>query len=404
MTNTPQIAIIGAGIGGLAAACALRRFGFDVTVYERAAELGEVGAGLQLGPNAVKVLRGLGIFEALQPLAFEPANFVSLAWDDAHLRFREPLRATVAARFGAPYVMAHRADLHRLLMEQLAQESIVCGAHCVAVTATAAGVRVDFADGRTVEADVIIGADGINSVVRENMLGPQPARYTQQMAWRCMVPIACVPTRVGPCGSVAIGRNEYVGWIGPDGHVICYPIRRGETCNIFAGHVSEAWVEESWSVPSSVDELLAGYAGWNPALLEMLSHVRECFKWGIRDRDPLPRWTFGRITLLGDAAHPMMPTLAQGAAITLEDAYAVARHLARSRDDPARALAAYEAERLPRASKVQLQARQQFLNNRMSPAPPPLSRDWIFAHDATQGVVQTTEQPAKKISRGADLS
>jgi salicylate hydroxylase len=391
MTNTPQIAIIGAGIGGLAAACALRRFGFDVTVYERAAELGEVGAGLQLGPNAVKVLRGLGVFEALQPLAFEPANIVSLAWDDAHLRFREPLRATAAARFGAPYLMAHRADLHRLLVEQLPNDAIVCGAHCVSVTATAACVHVDFADGRTVEADIVIGADGINSVVRENMLGPQPARYTQQMAWRCMVPIACVPTRVGPGGSVGIGRDEYVGWIGPDGHVICYPIRGGETCNIFAGHVSEAWVEESWSVPSSVDELLAGYAGWNPALLEMLSHVRECFKWGIRDRDPLPRWTFGRITLLGDAAHPMMPTLAQGAAIALEDAYAVARHLARHRDDPVRALAAYEAERLPRASKVQLQARQQFLNNRLSPAPPPLSRDWIFAHDATQDVVQPME-------------
>jgi salicylate hydroxylase len=260
----------------------------------------------------------------------------------------------------------------------------VCGAHCVGVAATADGVRADFADGRIVEADVIIGADGINSAVREKLLGPRPARYTQQMAWRCMVPIACVPTGVGPGGSVAVGRDEYVGWIGPDGHVICYPIRGGEMYNIFAGHVSEEWVEESWSVPSSVDELLAGYAGWNPALLEMLSHVRECYNWGIRDRDPLPRWTFGRITLLGDAAHPMMPTLAQGAAIALEDAFAIARHLARHRDDPAQALAAYEAERRPRASKVQLQARQQFLNNRLSPAPPPLSRDWIFAHDATQ--------------------
>jgi len=387
MASTPHIAIIGAGVGGLAAACALFRHGFNVAVYERAVELGEVGAGLQLGPNAVKVLRGLGIFEALQPLAFEPTNFVSLAWDDAHLRFREPLRATAATRFGAPYVMAHRADLHRLLVAQLPDDAIVLGAHCIGVTGTAAGVRADFADGRSIEADVVIGADGLNSVVRENVLGPQPAHYTQQMAWRCMVPIACMPTRVGPGGTVAIGRDEYVGWIGPDGHVICYPISRGEIYNIFAGHVSEDWVEESWSVPSSVDELLAGYAGWNPALLDMLSQVRECYKWGIRDRDPLARWTFGRITLLGDAAHPMMPTLAQGAAIALEDAFSVARHLSRHRDDPAQALAAYEAERLPRASKVQLQARQQFLNNRMSPAPPPLSRDWIFEHDATQDFV-----------------
>jgi salicylate hydroxylase len=391
MANTPRIAIIGAGIGGLAAACALRRHGFDATVYERAAELGEVGAGLQLAPNAVKVLRGLGVFEALRPLAFEPTNIVSLAFDDAHLRFREPLKGVAAAQFGAPYLMAHRADLHSLLMVQLPDAGIMRNAHCVGVASTAAGARADFADGRTVEADVIIGADGINSVVREKLFGPQLARYTQQMAWRCMVPIDRVPTRVGPGGAVAVGRDEYVGWIGPSGHVICYPIRGGEVYNIFAGHVSEAWVDESWSVPSSVEELLAGYAGWNDALLDMLAHVEHCFKWGIRDRDPLPRWTSGRITLLGDAAHPMMPTLAQGAAIALEDAYALARNLARHRDDPARGLAAYDAERVPRASKVQLQARAQFQNNRLSPAPPPLSRDWIFEHDATRELAPTTE-------------
>jgi salicylate hydroxylase len=255
-------------------------------------------------------------------------------------------------------------------------------AHCTG-TSSVNGIAVArFADGRTVEADIVVGADGINSAVRESLFGLQPARFTQQMAWRCLVPIDCVPTRIGPGQSVAIGRDEYVGWIGPDGHVICYPIRSGTLYNIFAGHVSEDWVEESWSAPSSVEELLTGYRGWNEALLEMLSHVEHCYKWGIRDRDPLPRWTQGRVTLLGDAAHPMMPTLAQGAAITLEDAYALARNLAQH-DAPLDGLAAYEAERRPRASQVQLQAREQFQNNRKSPAPPPLSRDWIFAHDAT---------------------
>jgi salicylate hydroxylase len=245
-----------------------------------------------------------------------------------------------------------------------------------------------FDDGRTIEADVIIGADGINSEVRASLFGEKPARWTQQMAWRCMVPIERVPTRIGPGGSVAIGHDEYVGWIGPEGHVICYPIRGGELYNIFAGHVSDAWVDESWSVPSGIDELLAGYAGWNEALLEMLSHTTQCFKWGIRDRDPLARWTQGPIALLGDAAHPMMPTLAQGAAITLEDAFVLARALARHRDDPIAALRAYEAQRLPRAREVQLQARQQFLNNRQKPAPPPLSRDWIFTHDATREPIE----------------
>jgi salicylate hydroxylase len=383
VTRTTRVAVIGAGIGGLAAACALRQRGFDIEVYERAPELGEVGAGLQLGPNAVKVLRALGLEDALRSLAFEPVNIVSVAWDDGHLRFREPLKAIAEVKFGAPYLTVHRADLHRLLTELLPQDCMRLAAQCIGAETRDDIALATFADGRQIEADVMVGADGINSAVRESLFGVQPARYTQQMAWRCMVPIECVPTRIGPQRSVAIGRDEYVGWIGPEGHVICYPIRSGELYNIFAGHVSEDWVDESWVVPSSVDELLDGYRGWHAALLEMLGQVKDCFKWGIRDRDPLLRWTHGRITLLGDAAHPMMPTLAQGAAIALEDAFALARNLRRFADDPVRGLAAYQAERLPRARAVQLQARQQFLNNRMMPAPPPLSRDWIFAHDAT---------------------
>jgi 2-polyprenyl-6-methoxyphenol hydroxylase-like FAD-dependent oxidoreductase len=388
MARTLRIAVIGAGIGGLAAACALRRRGFEPHLYERAPELGEVGAGLQLGPNAVKVLRALGIEPALDRFAFEPTNIVSLSWDRAELRFREPLKAIAVQHYGARYLTAHRADLHRLLREQLPDRAITLGARCTAVTWRNGTATASFEDGRIIEADVIVGADGINSEVRASLFGLQPARWTQQMAWRCMVPIERVPTRVGPGGAVAIGRDEYVGWLGPEGHVICYPIRGGELYNIFAGHVSEDWVDESWSVPSSIEELLAGYAGWNEALLEMLRHTTQCFKWGIRDRDPLERWTVGAITLLGDAAHPMMPTLAQGAAITLEDAIVLARALARHGDDPRAALRAYEAERLPRAHDVQLQARQQFLNNRMRPAPPPLSRDWIFQYDASREPIE----------------
>jgi salicylate hydroxylase len=385
-----RIAVIGAGIGGLAAACALRDQGFEVEVYERAAELGEIGAGLQLGPNAVKVLRALGIEERLRPLACEPTNIVSVAWDDAHERFREPLKAVAAAQFGAPYFTAHRADLHGLLVARLPAGIIHLNAQCTGVASVGDPAVATFADGRTVEADVIVGADGINSAVRDSLIGVQPGRYTQQMAWRCIVPIDCVPTRIGPGKSVSVGHDEYVGWIGPEGHVICYPIRGGELYNIFAGHVSEAWVEESWSVSSSVAELLAGFRGWNEALLAMLSRVEHCYKWGIRDRDPLPHWTDGSVTLLGDAAHPMMPTLAQGAAITLEDAYALARNLARH-DDWRDGLKAYEAERAPRAGHVQLQARQQFQNNCKTPPPPPLSRDWIFAHDATREPLAAAE-------------
>jgi salicylate hydroxylase len=380
-----RVAIIGAGLGGLAAAGALRHHGIEVVVYERAPQLGEVGAGIQLGPNAVKVLRALGLERALRPLTAEPASYVSLAWDDARIRYREPMKGLYAVQYGAPYLMAHRADLHRLLCELVPAESVRLGAQCTGVSSarlsTRLGASASFADGSQIEADVIVGADGINSTVRESLFGVQPVRFTQQMAWRCIVPIESVPTEVG------IGRDEYVGWIGPTGHVICYPIRGGALYNIFAGHVTDEWVDESWAVPSSIDELLDGYRGWHPALLKMLAQVSDCYKWGIRDRDPLPRWTVGAVTLLGDAAHPMMPTLAQGAAISLEDGFALARHLSQCRDDPAGGLAAYEAERRPRASRVVLQAREQFQNNRKNPAPPPLPRDWIFAHDATVDTV-----------------
>ncbi|MCX7313955.1 MAG: FAD-dependent monooxygenase [Alphaproteobacteria bacterium] len=383
MTHNIRVAIIGAGLGGLAAAGALRQRGIEALVYERAPQLAEVGAGIQLGPNAVKVLRALGLEQALRPLSAEPVNYVSLAWDDARVRYREPMSGPYTAQYGAPYLMAHRADLHRLLSELVPANSIWLGVTCTGVASAGGGAVARFADGSEIEADVIVGADGINSTVRESLFGIAPVRFTQQMAWRCMMPIERVPTHVG------IGRDEYVGWIGPDGHVICYPIRGGALYNIFAGHVTDQWVDESWAVPSGVGELLAGYRGWNPALLEMLGHVTDCYKWGIRDRDPLPCWTKGAVTLLGDAAHPMMPTLAQGAAISLEDGFALARHLARHLGQPSEGLAAYETERRPRASRVVLQAREQFQNNRKNPAPPPLPRDWIFGHDATAEPLQT---------------
>jgi salicylate hydroxylase len=378
-----RVVVVGAGIGGLAVAMALRQLGCEAVVCERAGELGEVGAGLQLWPNAVKVLRALGLEAALRPFASEPTHLVSLNWDNAGLRYREPLRDVIAAKFGAPYLTVHRADLHRLLYERLPAGAVRLGARCVDISWSEHGAAALFADGAVVEADVVIGADGIRSVVRERLFGPQPSRFSRQTAWRCLVPIEDVETALGPGGRVRIDRDEFVGWIGPNGHVICYPIRGGELYNIFAGRVSEDWAEESWTVPSNVDDLRASFAGWNDALLIMLGKVEDCYKWGIYDRDPLARWSRGRVTLLGDAAHPMMPTLAMGAAMTLEDAFVLARNLAYGSRRPENAIVAYESERIDRTRRVQLQARQQFENNRKVPPPRHLDRDWIFAHDAT---------------------
>lgn len=382
--RTLRIVIVGAGLGGLAAACALRQRGFEVELYERASQLGEVGAGVQVGPNCFKVLRALGLEDALRRNAFEPTNHVSLKWDDASLRFRVPMKGVHAAEHGAPYMTAHRADLHAILREPIPERSIHLGMHCVEAVSVDGHALARFADGAEVEADVVIGADGIRSVIRQQLFGADEPRFTEMMCWRCMVPMEFVPARVGPGGSVTLEPGEYFAWLGPNGHVICYPIGDGSMVNIFAGHVSEDWVEESWSVPSSREELIAAHAGWNEALLDMFARVEHCFKWGIFDRDPRHEWTRGRVTLLGDAAHPTMPTLAQGANMAIEDGYVLAHNFMRHDGDIDAALKGYVAERQPRTSRITLQSREQFANNRKVPPPPFLDRNWIYSFDATR--------------------
>jgi salicylate hydroxylase len=380
MSRRPaRVLVVGAGIGGLTAACALLRHGLEVEVLERSTELGEVGAGLQIGPNGVRVLRALGLERGLAQAVCEPDATVSVDGERGEIRYREPLRGVSAQRFGAPYLTAHRADVHAALRAALPAGAVRLGAVCTGAESHRSGAVATLEDGAELEADVVVGADGIRSAVRESQFGADEPRFTGQICWRGIVPISCVPAAVRP--------DDLAGWIAPNGHVICYPIRGGELYNVFAGHVSGTWIEESWTVESSREELLAAYEGWHPALRAMLARIEHCFKWGIHDRDPLPRWTRGRVTLLGDAAHPMMPTLAQGASIAMEDGVALARHLAASPGDVPAALAAYDTERVPRASRVQLQARTQFQNNQRTPAPPPLDRSWIFAHDATRDPV-----------------
>ena len=390
MTQQParrsyRVVIIGAGIGGLAAAVALRQRGFEVALYERSAKLEEVGAGLQIGPNGVKVLRALGLEDELMRNAFEPFSIMSVTWDDGRLRFRQPLKDVSRQKYGAPYLTAHRADLHNLLRRAVGDAPLHLGANCVGANTVNDTAIARFADGSAAEADIIIGADGIRSVVRAQHFGEGHPRFTEMMAWRAIVPMDCVPTRIGPDGSVEVPHGEYFGWIGPNGHVICYPIGvKGDRLNIFGGHVTTEWVEESWSVPSSREELIAAKAGWNEALLDMFRHVEQVYKWGIYDRDPLPHWTAGRVTLLGDAAHPTMPTLAQGANMAIEDGYVLARLLAQYRDDLETALKVYPEQRKPRTDWVTLKSREQFANNRKSSPPPFVDRTSLFVNDVVR--------------------
>ncbi len=378
-----KVAIIGAGMGGLCAAVSLGKRGFDVSVYERAPELGEYGAGLQLGPNCFRVFRALGLERELRAVAFQPLANVSIKWDDASLRYRDPLKGVYEDLYGAPYLLAHRGDLHRLFRDNLPPDCVHTSKHCIGAHSQGDIAVARFADGSEVEADILIGADGIRSAIRQQLFGADQPRFTEQMAWRAIVPVDCAPRAFGPGKSTKLERGDYFGWLGPNGHVICYPIGDGERLNIFAGHVTTDWVEESWTAPSSKEELIAAHEGWNEALIEIFSNVGDVFKWGIFDRDPRPEWRSGRIVLLGDAAHPTMPTLAQGANMAIEDGYVIARRLAENAGDPVAGLKAFVAERQPRTARITLQSRQQFANNRMVPPPPPIPRDWIFEHDVT---------------------
>ena len=383
MSKAKRIVVIGAGIGGLTAAGALRQNGFEVEVYERSPELGEVGAGLQIGPNAVKVLNALGLEDRLRRIAAEPDETVSVRWDDASLRYREPLKAIAQAEYGARYLTAHRADLHRLLIELLPESSIHLGRACVGAESTGAGAVARFADGSTVEADLVVGADGIRSAVRESLFGGDKPIFTNQLFWRGTVAMDRLIPRVAGRFKGNFNLADNLGWLSPrTGRVLCYPMGAGRVLNIAAGNLTERWTSESWLTPAARDEVLAAYRDWDETLQIILAEVDAWFCQGVFDRDPLPRWTEGAVTLLGDAAHPMMPTLAQGAVMALEDAFVLGRSLATGDGIPA-GLAAYEAQRRPRTARAQLQARAQYRANLTDPPPPRLDRDWILGFDAT---------------------
>ena len=382
MARRLRIVMIGGGIGGLAAARALALRGHDVEIHERASTLGEIGAGLQLGPNAVKVLYALGLKDELHRVACTPDSNAMLDWADGSVMHIEPFQDSFA-QYGAPYMTVHRADLHNVLLGSVDASAIALRHACVSASSSTTGAVARFADGSGAEGDVVIGADGIRSAVRESLWGKDSPRYTHYLGWRGVLPMTQALAAMNDAGKATLHRKDVVMWRSPNGTALFYPLRAGELINVFAGKYTDEWAEESWTVPSSHAEMIASFEGWHPALKRALGEIQDVYKWAFFDRDPLVRWSKDRVSLLGDAAHPMMPTLAQGAGITIEDAFALAKHLDAQADDPAAALSAYEAERLPRACKVQVMARQQFEDNRKIPRPPPQDKTWIYEHDAT---------------------
>ncbi len=360
--------LIGGGIGGLAAALALARRGVSVTVLERSPVLGEAGAGLQLGPNATRVLFDLGLGETLVAKAFAPEAAEIRAATDLRLLLRNALGTTAEARWGAPYLQLHRADLQALLHDAVlaAGCAVRLGASVLRIEQDTDRVRVILSDGTALEADLAVGADGVRSGVRQALFGDGAPRFTGQVAWRGVVPIdRLAPGMVPPVAAVWAGRGR---------HFVHYYVRGGQAVN-FVGVVERDWREESWTEPGDPAELQADFAGWPPVVRAICAAATTPFRWALFDRPPLPAWTKGRVTLLGDAAHPMLPFLAQGAAMAIEDAAVLSHRLEAAADVP-QALKAYEQDRLARTRRVQAASR---FNARLFHLPPVLERAAFLA-------------------------
>jgi len=353
MNRALKVGIIGAGIGGVTLARSLSQLGIEAHIFERAQAFGEVGAGVQMTPNAVKVLKALGLEQPLEQIGFLPQAMVGRNWKTGRELFRTPLKDSCPALYGAEFHHVHRADLHAMLARDIRADQTTLGLQCTGLRQEKRTAVATFADRSEFEADLIVGADGVRSVIREALWGEAPAQYTGHMCWRGLVPVEQHPLPfVSPDSSF---------WMGPKGHVVTYYVKGGSMVNIVAVNESPAWVEESWNTKSTQAELLGGFKGWHPNLIELFSRTDpdNVYKWGLFDRDPMTGWSKGRATLLGDAAHPMLPFLSQGAAMAIEDGYALAQALALyGSADMAQALVAYEMERLPRTSRVQLEARE----------------------------------------------
>ncbi len=367
-----RIAVIGGGIGGLAAAAFLRRAGLAATVYEQASALGDVGAGLVAAPNAARLLRRLpSAFGLEQAGVVLETGWEFRRWADGSVLFAQQLGEACARRYGEHTWTMHRADLLAVLRSAIPDEAVKLGRRCAGVTQDADGVTLTFSSGRAVRADVVVAADGIHSVLREHVTTASPPRESGLCAWRSLVPAVAAPAFAR--------RPVQTLWLGYRHHLVHYPVGGGRLVNIVAFSPARADEVESWSAVGRVTDLAAEFAGWDPRLGRLIGAAQRVGCWSVLDRAPLPRWVKGRIALLGDAAHPMLPFYAQGAGQAIEDAAALAVCLATGPWDPPAALARYERVRLPRASRVQEASRGRIAHHHLPDGPEQVARDAAFA-------------------------
>jgi len=391
----PRIVIVGGGIGGLAAAAFLRRAGMEAVVFEQASQLKEVGAGVVVAPNAARLLRALGVLDALAAKAVRlETGWEFRRWQDGSVLSAEDLGTECERRFGEHTYTAHRADLLDSLKTLVPVENVRLGMRCVALdnVGDEGTVTLTFANGEKAEADIVIGADGIHSTVRAALTDPAPATFSGLCAFRALVPAEHAPE--------FSRRPAQTLWLGPGHHLVHYPVSAGRYVNLVAFAPAGDYTTESWTASATVAEFLAEFAGWDERLTKLIRAAGTPGRWALLDRAPLTQWTKNSLTLLGDAAHPMFPFFGQGAAQAIEDAATLARCLSANPADPPAALRRYEELRIPRTTRLQEVSHARARINHLPDGPDQRARDagftnvdplaanaWIYAHDAEAPVI-----------------
>ncbi len=388
-----SIAVIGGGIGGLTAALCLQKIGIDVHVYEQARVLREVGAGINVPPNATRVIHALGLGEKLAKLGVLPTGVHQRRWEDGRILLRSSFDTEIERLFGFHQYQSHRADVLNMLIGAMPPERVHLGHRLVSFSERGDKVEAQFENGLCVTADALIGADGIHSTVQRLLFGATPPHFTGCAAYRGLV----------PAEKVAHLNLQVVHQItmGPGRHFVNYFVAGKRLVN-FVGIVEQAsWTKESWTESGDIAQARAAFAGWHKQVRGLLDAVEETFVWGLFDRAPLQRWSVGRVTLLGDACHPMLPFMAQGAAQAMEDGMTLMACLRHISDIP-QALARYQELRLPRTSFVQSLAAINKTRFHLPDGPEQVARDakmaaggtdwsintigWLYGHDAAAAV------------------